>query len=94
MPDPEVRGPDSIVRKGRMQALMERIAADITEFGSGCDVYMKKASISKDFSMSTVDKYTELYVVQKNSSNQKFTRNASQILRLVSLNSGRICSSH
>ncbi|KAF9447894.1 hypothetical protein P691DRAFT_705890 [Macrolepiota fuliginosa MF-IS2] len=45
--DQDEVGPDGMILKDRLQPLMERIARDIKECGSACDVYLKKSFIAK-----------------------------------------------
>ena len=40
--DPTHAAPDGTTVQGRMQSLMQQIAADITECGNACDAYAKK----------------------------------------------------
>lgn len=47
MKDPDEIGPDGTTLKDRMQSLMQKIAKDITEAGSACDVYLKKGFLGK-----------------------------------------------
>lgn len=45
--DPTHAAPDGTTVQGRMQSLMQQIAADITECGNACDIYAKKNILVK-----------------------------------------------
>lgn len=47
MKDPKEVAPDGSTLDDRIQGLMQKIAKDITNAGSACDVYMKKGFLGE-----------------------------------------------